>query len=98
MALEGDHELLPRDTRGADDSDTKIPAHEVTSKAVDDTKQREPAGNTRPARGAKLTLSTFEEHEPAHHTVGPSEVKPMPGGGVMCYGRSAANELTRSPR
>ena len=21
----------------------------------------------------------------------------MPGGGVMCYGRSAANELTRSP-
>jgi hypothetical protein len=76
MVLKRDHELLPRDTRGPDDSDTKTPAHEVTSKAVDEVKQGEPAGNTRPARGAELALSTFEEHEPAHHTVAPREVKP----------------------
>jgi hypothetical protein len=31
--LERDHELLPRDARGADDPDGKYPAHDVTSSA-----------------------------------------------------------------
>jgi hypothetical protein len=35
MALQGDDELLTRDTRGADGADAKIPAHDVTSNAVE---------------------------------------------------------------
>jgi len=43
MILEGNHELLARDTRGADDADAKIAAHDVTSKAVGDTAPNRPS-------------------------------------------------------
>jgi hypothetical protein len=90
MTLKSDDELLARDTRGADDTNAKIPAHEVTSKAVG-VKVRTGAKAHRP-RGepSQLTLSTLRRHEPAHLTVGGGNVKQPRHGAwmvlqVMCY-------------
>ena len=77
MTLKGDDELLARDTRGADDTDAKIAAHDVTSKAVGDTTANRPRGHPPARREAdELTLSMLPSHEPAHLTVGVGNVKP----------------------
>src|SRR5206468_9412915 len=49
VALQGDDELLARDTRGADDTDAKIPAHGVTSKAVERQSSENRPGGPGPA-------------------------------------------------
>src|SRR5215831_5550245 len=76
---------------GADDPDTKIPAHEVTSKAVE--------GQSCGELGrVELTLSTCDEHEPAHLTERGSDVKRRMERDGSCGADRSGRDAERAPR